>query len=88
MTDLISREAAYETLTAYYHHRTSIQHEALKEALSRVPSIDPVKHGKWVSDGYTWRCSECGKTYWGRLAKPWNYCPNCGAKVKEEKGEI
>lgn len=53
-----------------------------------APTIDPVKHGKWVSDGYTWRCSECGKTYWGRLAKPWNYCPNCGAKVKEEKGEI
>lgn len=39
----------------------------------------------WVSDGFTWRCSECGKTYWGRLAQPWNYCPNCGAKVEEKK---
>ena len=48
-------------------------------------TIDPVKHGKWVSDGFTWRCSECGKTYWGRLAQPWNYCPNCGAKVEEKK---
>ena len=50
-----------------------------------MPTIDPVKHGKWVSDGFTWRCSECGKTYWGRLAQPWNYCPNCGAKVEEKK---
>lgn len=49
------------------------------------PTIDPVKRGKWVSDGFTWRCSECGKTYWGRLAQPWNYCPNCGAKVEEKK---
>lgn len=48
-------------------------------------TIDPVKRAKWVSDGFTWRCSECGKTYWGRLAQPWNYCPNCGAKVEEKK---
>ena len=48
-------------------------------------TIDPVKRGEWVSDGFTWRCSECGKTYWGRLAQPWNYCPNCGAKVEEKK---
>ena len=38
--DYISREAAYETLTEYYHHSTGIQHDALKEALHRVPHAD------------------------------------------------
>lgn len=36
--DLISRQAAYEVLTEYYHHRTDLQHKALKEALERVPA--------------------------------------------------
>lgn len=35
---LISRQAAYETLAEYYHHKTEIQHEALREALGRVPA--------------------------------------------------
>ena len=37
MSDLISRQAVYDTLTEYYHHKTDIQHKALAEALSRVP---------------------------------------------------
>lgn len=41
MSDLISRQAAYDTLTEYYHHTTETQHEALKEALSRVPTAQP-----------------------------------------------
>ena len=36
--DLIKREDAYEVLTEYYHHKTEIQHKALREALDRVPS--------------------------------------------------
>ena len=39
--DLISRQAAYETLSEYYHHSTEIQHKGLREALSRVPSAEP-----------------------------------------------
>ena len=50
MAEYIEREAAYDTLTGYYHHSTDIQHEALIEALSRVPAADvaPVV-----------RCGEC-----------------------------
>ncbi len=39
--ELISRQAAYETLTEYYHHTTEIQHKALREALERVPDVQP-----------------------------------------------
>ena len=41
MDDLISRQAAYKTLTEYYHHTTEIQHKALREALERVPDSQP-----------------------------------------------
>ena len=41
MSDLIDRQAAYDTLSEYYHHRTELQHDALKDALSRTPSAGP-----------------------------------------------
>lgn len=39
--DLISRDAAYNVLTEYYNHKTEVQHKALREALDRVPSVEP-----------------------------------------------
>lgn len=50
MNDLISRQAAYDTLTEYYHLRTEEQHKSLKEALSRVTPIDAVP---------VIRCNDC-----------------------------
>lgn len=38
--DLISREKAYEVLSEYYHHKTEVQHKALREALDMVPSAE------------------------------------------------
>jgi len=43
MAEYISREAAYITLTEYYHQRTDIQHQALREALNRIPAADVVE---------------------------------------------
>ena len=40
MADYISREAAYKTLTEYYHHSSGVQHTVLREALNRVPTAD------------------------------------------------
>lgn len=52
----ISREAAYKTLTEYYHHSSGVQHTVLREALNRVPAADvrPVPPGGIgeMSDGY------------------------------------
>lgn len=49
---LIDADEAYKVLTDYYHHRTELQHEALKEAFERVPTVDaePVV-----------RCKDCKK---------------------------
>ena len=43
---LIDRQAAYEALTDYYHHRTEAQHKALRDALSRVPDAEPEQ--QWI----------------------------------------
>jgi hypothetical protein len=40
MPRLIDADEAYKVLTDYYHQRTKIQHIALTEALSRVPTVD------------------------------------------------
>ena len=38
--DLISKEKTYKVLSEYYHHKTEMQHKALREALDMVPSAD------------------------------------------------
>ena len=87
MSDLISRQQAYEVLTDYYHHKTDVQHDALKEALSRVPSAEPEQHrGEWIEDvhkrGFS-ECSKCGYIAVGVLSRRhYNFCPNCGADMR------
>lgn len=50
----ISREAAYKTLTEYYHHSSGVQYTVLREALNRVPTADVVE---------VVRCKDCGYYY-------------------------
>ena len=42
MDEYIEKSKAYEVLSDYYHHRTQGQHEALREAFNRVPTVDAV----------------------------------------------
>lgn len=76
--DLISRRAAYEVLTAYYHHKTDIQHAALHEALNRVPTA----HARWEYVDYggvgNWHCSACRAI----SPKKYNFCPTCGRDMR------
>lgn len=67
---LVDADEAYKVLTDYYHHRTEIQHKALKEAIERVPTIDAVpvvrcKDCEYMTEHYDtdgnvpyWTCSE------------------------------
>lgn len=62
------------------------------EDIADFPAADvrPVVRGRWNEDHlvtlnggtYTvWRCSECEHAE--PTPVPWNYCPNCGAEMKE-----
>ena len=57
----------------------------LKEDIAAAPTIDPVRHGRWIWDDEGYHCSECFyHTYWDpgeEISVEWRYCPNCGAKM-------
>ena len=83
MADLIDRQAAIYIASGYCHYSN------IAKELAKLPSAVPErKKGKWeiylisMLDGEDCRCSECGKT---GCAPYWNYCPNCGAYMREEK---
>lgn len=87
----------YAVLTEVYHHRTDIQHKALKEAIDRVPTADVVerRRGKWIWMGdkgdSRFMCSICKwkEAVPTRMGVPniWEYCPSCGAYMREDEDE-
>lgn len=60
-----------------------------------VADVQEVKHGKWeiyyIFDYEVAVCSNCHKDFVQDTTidlidfEAWNYCPNCGAKMDEEK---
>ena len=86
MNDSISRQAAIDAIDKALS-RTFIE-PCGEMILKDLPSAQPEpKTGRWVkmSDSYgTYHCcSRCGR----EGARDWNYCPNCGACMKEESDE-
>lgn len=102
MTDLISRQAAIDALDErceseceYSKKQRSVMCNACylgsaKEVVENLPTIDPVKHGKWMvipqrCDNQTFdecKCSVCGVVeYFNSGWKKFSYCPNCGARM-------
>ena len=96
MDDYISREAALETIKSLYPSMPLVKlnadkwHEKNKAymdcetAIEDLPAADvrPVVRGKWIKNGWSINCSECG------FDMPYtirNFCPNCGAKMDLEE---
>ena len=51
--------------------------------LHEAADVAPVRHGRWLIDGYTGKefCSNCGDI--PECFEP-KFCPNCGAKMDLE----
>lgn len=68
----------------------------METVVDNEPTVDPVKHGKWISEKCNhkpyriknpekwviYKCSICGYSN-GR--KQSNYCPECGSKMDGEE---
>lgn len=68
-----------------------------RKNIEEAPTIDavPVMHGRWITSGKEvcgdrqYFCSACNQEYWETQSWPKraNYCPNCGADMREENRE-
>lgn len=73
------------------------QIENTYKQIESVPSADVVerKHGKWIEHEDGWGntyydCSACGESWATIEGTPMqngmNYCPNCGASMRQQEG--
>lgn len=69
--------------TDYADGRMTSDAVITKCEIDSMPTVDPVQHGRWIDHQYKefpigrYECSVCG----ARHDMPWDYCPNCGAKM-------
>lgn len=63
--------------------------EVLMDFIDSLPTIEavPLVHGEWIlhhiGAGHMWECSVCHKRPDIYITNNTNFCPNCGAKMKE-----
>lgn len=68
--------------------------KTLEQIIDEQPTIDERKTGRWIHDGYDhphgvdWmHCSNCGRREPHVPAAMTNYCPSCGADMRDGKDE-
>lgn len=98
MAEYIERETMIQAIREYsgfFQDSPSTNHMILKmeaEDVARdleAADVAPVVHGRWkendnFDDGF-WVCSSCGFVSEATAAhKLYNFCPNCGADMREE----
>lgn len=96
MDEYISREAAIKEIKAHVCFACPFKAyscapekcgtNAALQALSEIPAADvrPVVRGKWEYISFmTCRCSVCKEVF--HELEGDNYCPNCGADMREAK---
>lgn len=87
--ELISREDVIKALQKWncrdYDSLTINPYEVLRD----IPTIEERKEGRNIKVEYPslFKCSECDWECWDTMScdtVAFNYCPNCGAKMKGE----
>ena len=103
MTEYIEREAISEEIRKYYYKNPpNFSYgewfdrglDRAQRAILDAPAADvaPVRHGQWIEKekytfGIMYDCSLCEDRILDN-GHPWNYCPNCGAKMDGGDGNI
>lgn len=92
MDDLIRRQAAKDAFMKATADGDKV--DFCWWVLNGVPTIDPVKHGKWFNTSTDIPklsmnvCSECGFQYPSAIRPRFNFCPNCGSHMEESDGTL
>ncbi len=99
MAEYIERGAVRKlTLAAALAYgREPNQYVSFLDELENIPAADvaEVRHGRWEDKTNISRaeveqrvdCSVCGQIFWTTAVLSFNYCPNCGALMKEDEHE-
>lgn len=88
MSDYISREAAIRVIDELYVKRPLDSDRfvltGVGARLEELPAADVRENVKerWIDMGDHLLCSGCGATHYGADK---NFCPNCGADMREEQ---
>ena len=90
MSDLISRQTAIKAIEdlqdCYNGFSDTYDKACIIGVIEEVPSIEPIKHGRWLPSDKgdcTYICSECGFVRDAYLLDEKAYCPRCGADMRE-----
>lgn len=90
------REGDFVRIPLYREHCAKMWTEMLRwfcEEVDLMPTAEEVKRGRWEKERYLstnggsygmYKCSVCGDTFHD-IGYGYNYCPNCGAKMEEDK---
>jgi hypothetical protein len=94
--EYIDRDKILPAIEAYIELPTA--YENIEREIRNIPpaaDVAPVVHGEWVESPkkysyYQYRCSVCGFDNYSHITrngvvKLMKYCPNCGAKMKDEQ---
>ena len=90
MSDLISKSALKKNVTDGWlkgeeadTHITFVYEADIDNA--PTIEVEPRKHGRWIADTYWhgYHCSMCGNQRSYIEVQVINYCPNCGADMRE-----
>ena len=90
MSRLIDAEAITDhEIIDYLGIRYASCLDDVRDMLNDQPTIEavPVVHGEWllrhIGAGHMWECSVCHKRPDIYVKKDTNFCPNCGADMRE-----
>lgn len=96
MTDLISRADAMGAVQDHFNANGFKGYDDGQKMMDRInalPSAEAVQ-GEWIDIDNYYRiatCSQCHKVTmfekWGEYTKPYDFCPNCGARMKGGEDE-
>ena len=92
MNDLISRSALIADFDMCNNRNAKWTPQRVKTLLVRATAVDAVdvEHGRWemAFDNWCPHCSVCGEEpYRASNNDLPNFCPNCGADMRERKGD-
>ena len=103
MSRMIDADALIEDLKTrivlsklHYKEPLSYSDTDIVDIIENAPTVEERKKGKWLmsSRSIGGVCSECGESCSAveltekGIRMLWKYCPNCGADMRGEQGEI